>query len=48
MGSKALSIEELRKGSTNSAVIGATELCPKQVPADVKAKVEEALKKAQS
>jgi len=48
VGSQALSIEDLRKGSTNSAVIGATELCPKQVPNDVKVKVEEALKKAQS
>ena len=48
VGGQALSIEDLRKGSTNSAVIGAAELCPKQVPEDVKAKVKEALSKAQS
>ena len=34
VGNKALTIEELRKGSVNSAVIGATEICPKEVPAD--------------
>ena len=43
---KKLSIEELRKGSINSAVIGAVEICPKEVPADVKSKVEAALQKA--
>lgn len=46
VGNKKLSIEELRKGSINSAVIGAVEICPKEVPADVKSKVEAALKKA--
>jgi len=46
VGPKALSIEELRKGSVNSAVIGAAELCPKSVPPDVKAKVDAALKQA--
>lgn len=44
VGSKALTIEELRKGSVNSAVLGAAELCPKAVPADVMKKVQEALK----
>ena len=40
----SLSIEELRRGSINSAVLGAVEVCPNEVPADVKAKVEEAVK----
>ena len=35
VGTKALTIEELRRGSVNSAVIGAVELCPKEVPPDV-------------
>jgi hypothetical protein len=46
VGAKALTIEELRRGSVNSAVIGAVEICPKQVPPDVKAKVEAAIKQA--
>jgi hypothetical protein len=41
---RPLTIEELRRGSVNSAVIGAVELCPKQVPADVVKKVQDALK----
>ena len=44
VGTKPLSIEELRRGSINSAVLGAVEVCPNEVPADVKAKVEEAVK----
>lgn len=44
VGPKALSLDELRKGSINSAVLGAVELCPKEVPADVKKKVDEVLK----
>ena len=44
VGNKPLSIEELRRGSINSAVLGAVEVCPNEVPADVKAKVEEAVK----
>ena len=44
VGTKPLSIEELRRGSINSAVLGAFEVCPNEVPADVKAKVEEAVK----
>jgi hypothetical protein len=44
LGPKTLSIEELRKGSINSAVMGAVELCPKAVPADIKAKVAASLK----
>ena len=46
VGPKALTIEELRKGSINSAVLGAVEVCPKEVPADVQKKVEEVLKGA--
>jgi hypothetical protein len=44
VGTKALTIEELRRGSINSAVIGAVEVCPKQVPADVVKKVNDAIK----
>lgn len=39
-----LSLEELRQGSINSAVIGAVEVCPQQVPEDVVKRVQEALK----
>jgi hypothetical protein len=45
VGTKALTIEELRRGSINSAVIGAVEVCPKEVPADVVKKVQDAIKK---
>jgi hypothetical protein len=41
-----LSTDELRKGSINSAVLGASELCPKEVPADVMKKVQDALRQA--
>ncbi len=44
VGTKPLSIEELRRGSMNSAVLGAAEVCPKDVPAEVMKKVQEALK----
>ncbi|MCT0218513.1 cAMP phosphodiesterase [Synechococcus sp. CS-1329] len=44
VGAKALTIEELRRGSVNSAVIGAVELCPKEVPAAVVKQVTDALK----
>ncbi|MEB3361644.1 MAG: cAMP phosphodiesterase [Synechococcaceae cyanobacterium] len=46
VGTKALSIDDLRKGSINSAVIGASEICPKEVPAEVMAKVKAALQQA--
>lgn len=42
-GSTPLTLEELRKGSINAAVIGATEICPKQVPANLRDKVRQAL-----
>jgi hypothetical protein len=44
VGSKPLSLDELRKGAINSAVLGAVEVCPDEVPADVRKKVEEVLK----
>ena len=44
VGAKALTIEELRKGSINSAVLGAVQICPKEVPADVTKKVSDLLK----
>ena len=46
VGAKPLSLDDLRKGSINSAVLGAAEICPKEVPADVMAKVQDALKPA--
>jgi hypothetical protein len=44
VGPKPLSIDDLRKGAINSAVLGASEICPKEVPAEVMAKVQAALK----
>jgi hypothetical protein len=44
VGSKPLTIDELRKGAINSAVLGAVEVCPDEVPADVRKKVEQVLK----
>lgn len=44
VGTKPLTIEEIRRGSTNSAVIGAVEICPKEVPADVVKRVQDAIK----
>ena len=44
VGTKALTIEELRKGSINSAVLGAVQICPKEVPAEVTKKVNDLMK----
>jgi hypothetical protein len=44
VGPKPLTIEELRKGAINSAVLGAVEVCPDEVPADVRKKVKQVLK----
>ena len=44
VGASALSLGDLRKGSINSAVLGAAEICPREVPADVMAKVQAALR----
>jgi hypothetical protein len=46
VGRKALSAEELVQGSINSAVIGAVEICPQQVPAEVLRTVQAALRQA--
>ena len=43
---KPLTPDELRKGAINSAVLGAVEFCPKEVPADVMKRVQDALKQA--
>jgi len=43
VGPKPLSLDDLRKGSINSAVLGAAEICPKEVPADVMKRVQEAI-----
>jgi hypothetical protein len=48
VGAKPLTIDELRKGAINSAVLGAVEVCPTEVPADVRKKVEEVLKNRSS
>ena len=42
-GSTPLTLDDLRKGSINAAVIGATEICPQQVPAELSEKVKLAL-----
>ena len=48
VGSEPLSLDDLRKGSINSAVLGAVEICPQQVPANVLKDVEAALKQAEA
>ena len=44
VGTKPLTIDELRKGAINSAVLGAVEVCPDEVPAEVRKKVQDVLK----
>ena len=44
-GNKKLTNEQLFAGAEFQIITGALQFCPKEVPADVKAKVEEALKK---
>jgi hypothetical protein len=41
-----LSLDELRKGSVNSAVLGAAELCPDQLPDEVLRDVQQAIEAA--
>jgi hypothetical protein len=48
LGGQPLSDAELRKGAINSAVRGAAEIGPKQVPAEVMQRVQEAIKQANS
>ena len=43
VGSKALPLDALRQGSINSAVLAAVQICPDEVPADVRAKVDAVL-----
>ncbi|MFM9102501.1 MAG: hypothetical protein ACKOPS_14705, partial [Cyanobium sp.] len=40
VGSKPLSLEELRKGAINSALLGVVEACPDQVPEAVRQAVQ--------
>lgn len=44
VGPKPLSLEDLRRGSVNSALFGAVEMCPKQLPADLVKQVEAAMR----
>ena len=46
LGGQPLSDAELRKGAVISTVLGAADICPKQVPAEVMKRVQEALKQA--
>lgn len=46
VGSEPLSPDDLRKGSINSAVLGAVEICPQLVPAPVLKSVQAALQQA--
>ncbi len=46
VGPKALTIEDLLTGSARYAVLGAAQICPKEVPADVMAKVQDSLKQS--
>lgn len=45
LGGQPLSLEELRRGSINSAVLGAVETCPGQVPDTVRRDVEAAVQR---
>ncbi|WP_225867549.1 cAMP phosphodiesterase [Cyanobium sp. NIES-981] len=46
VGREPLNLDDLRKGSINSAVLGAAEVCPKDVPADVMKDVQAALQRS--
>lgn len=45
LGSKVLTLQQLRSGSAESAVVGAVQMCPKQVPADVVVNVKKLMQK---
>jgi hypothetical protein len=47
VGSESLSLDDLRKGSINSAVLGAVEVCPDQVPEAVRQSVQASLRLAE-
>jgi hypothetical protein len=46
VNSEPLGLDELRKGAINSAVLGAAELCPQQLPKDVLESARKALAQA--
>ncbi|QNI71192.1 cAMP phosphodiesterase [Cyanobium sp. NS01] len=45
LGGQPLSLDELRRGSINSAVLGAAEVCPDQLPESVRRDVEAAVQR---
>ena len=46
LGPKPLPVEDLRKGSVNSVLIGISQMCPDSMPAEVRDQVQKALKSA--
>jgi hypothetical protein len=48
VGDKPLSLEELRRGAYDSVLIGALTFCPKEMPDDIRQKVEATIKNAQA
>jgi hypothetical protein len=46
LGPKPLPVEDLRKGSVNSVLIGISQMCPDSMPADVRDQVQKAVKGA--
>ncbi|WP_198006456.1 cAMP phosphodiesterase [Cyanobium sp. PCC 7001] len=46
VGREPLALDALRKGSINSAVLGAAEVCPEEVPEGVRKEVEAALQRS--
>jgi hypothetical protein len=48
LGAKPLPVEELRKGSINSVLIGVSQVCPDLMPADVREKIKQALQQQQA
>ena len=44
VGGDALPMEDLRKGSINSVLIAVAQVCPDQMPGDVRDQINEALK----
>jgi len=48
VGDKPLTVEELRRGAYDSVLLGALSFCPKEMPDDVRQKVESSIKNAQA
>jgi hypothetical protein len=48
VGDKPLALEELRRGAYDSVLIGALTFCPKEMPDDIRKKVEATIKNAQT